>query len=170
MKRLGWYGLVFAAVIGLRTGVARADDKCAVKEGTKAPPFSLSMADGSEGVVLSKALAKGKPVVVAFWAYHCVPCQKELPMLQQLSEELKDKVNFLLVHAGPDETRMKQKLAELKVTLPSASDDTHKKEERYCVTALPKTFVLDKTGIIQAILPIADEAKLREELAKLGAK
>jgi peroxiredoxin len=139
-----------------------------VKVGSKAPPFTISMSDGSEGVVLRKALAKGKPVVVAFWAYHCVPCTHELPMLQKLSDELGDKVSFLLIHDGPDETLMKAKLAELKVTLPSASDDTRAKEERYCVHELPRTFVIDHDGVVRAIFETADEPRLRDQLFQLG--
>jgi thiol-disulfide isomerase/thioredoxin len=164
-------GLMVALVLGQASLARASEPACTVKVGSRAPPFSLSMADGSDGVSLNRALAKGVPVVVGFWAYHCVPCQKELPMLQKLAKELGPKATFLLIHAGPDETKMKQKLAELQITaLPSASDDTHRKEERYCVTSLPHTFVVDKTGIITAILPVADEARLRAELGKLGAR
>jgi thiol-disulfide isomerase/thioredoxin len=155
--------------LALLPQAARAEEtKCDLKVGSKAPPFSISMSDGSEGVVLRKALAKGKPVVVAFWAYHCKPCQHELPILQKLSDELGDQVTFLLIHDGPDETLMKAKLTELKITLPSASDDTRAKEERYCVRELPRTFVLDHEGIVRAIFETADEPKLRDQLVQLG--
>jgi thiol-disulfide isomerase/thioredoxin len=166
MKGAPWILLALLSASPVRA----ADAKCDLKVGSKAPPFSISMSDGSEGVVLRKALAKGVPVVVVFWAYHCKPCQHELPMLQHLADELGDKVSFLLIHDGPDETLMKAKLAELKVTLPSASDDTRAKEERYCVTELPRTFVLDHEGTVQAIFQTADDKGLRAELARLGVK
>ena len=157
------------AFAGLLAGPrATAEEKCDLKVGSKAPPFSVSMADGSEGVVLRKGLNKHAPVIVAFWAYHCVPCTHELPMLQKLSYELGDKVSFLLVHDGPDESLMRQKLTELKVKLKSASDDSRAKEDRYCVHELPRTFLIDKEGIIRAIFDKADEPRLREELSRLG--
>jgi thiol-disulfide isomerase/thioredoxin len=154
----------------LLTTNAFAADKCDVKVGSKAPPFSVSMADGSEGVVLRKALEKKVPVVVVFWAHHCKPCVHELPTLQTLADEVGSQVSFLLIHDGPDEALMKAKLAELKVTLPSASDDTRAKEDRYCVKELPRTFLLDGTGIIRAIFEKADDKLLRSELTALGVK
>lgn len=160
--------ILFALLLGATPVLAAG--KCDVKVGAKAPPFSVSMADGSEGVVLRKALAKKVPVVVAFWAHHCKPCAQELPMLQKLSEEVGDKVAFLLIHDGPDEALMKAKLAELKVNLPSASDDTRAKEDRYCVTELPRTFLLDGTGTVRAIFEKADDKQLRVELNSLGVK
>jgi len=156
------------ATLMLGAAGANAEPKCEAQVGLKAPPFSISMSDGSEGVVLRKALAKGAPVVVVFWAYDCVPCTRELPMLQRLADELGDKVTFQLIHDGPDETRMAAKLAELKVRLPSASDDTRAKEQRYCVHELPRTYVLDREGIIRAILDRADEVRLRKELVGVG--
>jgi cytochrome c biogenesis protein CcmG, thiol:disulfide interchange protein DsbE len=161
--------LVLAALVTGTSSRATAA-QCMVDVGKKAPPFSLSMADGSEGVVLNRALAKGVPVVVIFWAWDCVPCGKELPQVQHLANELGSKVSFLLIHDGPDEEKMKTRLAELKITLPSASDDSRMKEERYCVDSLPRTFVIDKTGIVRAIFKQYDETGLRDVLAKLAAK
>ena len=167
MTRLS-LALVLAAV--LSGPAASAAPQCAVAQGAKAPPFSLSMADGSEGVVLGRALAKGVPVVVIFWAWDCVPCGKELPQIQRIANELGPKASFLLIHDGPDEEKMKKRLAELNVTLPSASDDSRMKEERYCVDSLPRTFVIDKGGIVRNIFKQFDEPALRDALAKLGAK
>ena len=112
---------------------------------------TVSMADGSEGVVLNHALHKGVPVVVVFWAWDCVPCGKELPEIQRIANELGSKAAFLLIHDGPDEDRMKTRLAQLKITLPAASDDSRIKEERYCVDSLPRTYVIDGGGVIRAV-------------------
>ncbi len=170
MKFLG-LACALAAVLMLPGKAHAAGNECEkIKVGEKAPPFSLSMADGSEGLVLRKAIERKKPIVLVFWAHHCIPCRKELPTLQRLSVEWGDKVTFMLVHAGQDETLMKSKMAELHVSLPAASDDTEAKVGRYCVKELPRTFVLDSKGVIQAILQEANEDTLRSAVAALGVK
>src|ERR671928_70638 len=47
-----------------------------------APDFQLGLFDGST-FTLSDALAKGKPVIVNFWASWCGPCADEAPLLKQ---------------------------------------------------------------------------------------
>lgn len=149
--------------------VRAAEPSCPQAEvGAKAPPFSISMSDGTPGVVLREALGKKGPVVVVFWHHLCIPCQTELPMLQRLAEEPGHPATYLLIHSGPDEKRMKEKLQELGITLMSASDDTKAKAERYCVSELPRTFVLDREGVIRASLGEVTEARLRDELTRLS--
>jgi thiol-disulfide isomerase/thioredoxin len=141
---------------------------CAVKVGAKAPAFELVRADGHEGVALKDALARHVPVVVVFWAYYCAACQWELPILQQISQQVGDKVAFLLIHDGPDEERMRAVLATLRITLPSASDDAQVKEHEYCVKQLPTTVILDAKGVVQDILDPPDIPRLRKDLVQLG--
>jgi len=45
-----------------------------------------------------KVLKSTKPSLVDFWAEWCMPCKKIEPLLDQLSEEFKDKINFFKVN------------------------------------------------------------------------
>lgn len=160
--------LTLAAALLPSLSRAAAPPACAVKVGAHAPPFVLNRADGRDGVALERTLARNVPVVVVFWAYYCAACQWELPILQQISRQVGDKVAFLLIHDGPDEERMKAILAQLKITLPSASDDAQAKEQEYCVKELPTTVILDRKGVVKDILDPPDIPRLRNDLVQLG--
>lgn len=56
--------------------------------GTPAPDFTLSNLEGKE-VKLSQF--KGKVVLLNFWASWCVPCRSEMPAIELLHRECKDK-------------------------------------------------------------------------------
>jgi cytochrome c biogenesis protein CcmG, thiol:disulfide interchange protein DsbE len=64
--------------IALITGAPASAGGGKVKVGEIAPDFTLTLVDGSQ---VSLATLRGKVVVLNFWATWCVPCRKELPLL-----------------------------------------------------------------------------------------
>ncbi len=57
---------------------AGASDAKTLQVGDVAPDFRLKLVDGS---TVSLAELRGQVVVLNFWATWCVPCRKELPLL-----------------------------------------------------------------------------------------
>src|SRR5438445_9664309 len=53
--------------------------------GVRAPSFSKSALSG--GATLSAEAAKGKVLIIDFWATYCTPCAKEFPKLQALVDK-----------------------------------------------------------------------------------
>jgi peroxiredoxin len=155
------------------SSLARADDAPACRTpavGQPAPKFAVLQGDGQIGVSLPAALRKHLPVVVNFWRHDCEPCKKELPDFQKVATELQGKVTFLLVHVGDDEAKMRQVLQRLHVTLPSAADLNQTVAQDYCVaTAIPRTFIIDASGKVQAMLATVDAEGLRQALSKVTA-
>ena len=54
-----------------------------LKVGAIAPPFELTLMDGTK---VSSADLRGQVVVLNFWATWCVPCRAELPLLDRYYE------------------------------------------------------------------------------------
>ncbi|MEP6257212.1 MAG: TlpA disulfide reductase family protein, partial [Marinomonas sp.] len=62
--------------------------------GTAMPSAQLTHTDGS---TLDLASLKGEPVLVNLWATWCAPCVLEMPMLDNLADELGGDVRVLTV-------------------------------------------------------------------------
>ena len=58
----------------------------------------------------TEVLQSDRPVLVDFWAEWCAPCRKVAPLLEELAEELGDKVEIvkLDIDANPEVTRAYQ--------------------------------------------------------------
>lgn len=59
--------------------------------------WSMQLASEREERVMSLAQFQGKPVFLNFWATWCPPCIAEMPSIQELYNEYKDEVAFVLV-------------------------------------------------------------------------
>jgi thiol-disulfide isomerase/thioredoxin len=121
------------------TGIARP--------GAPAPQIALQVVGGGTSDL---AAEKGKVVLVNFWATWCEPCKSEMPALQQLANELKDRPFILysvdLQEDGPQiEAFQRQYNLQLYAVLDENGDVTR----AYGVRALPSTFVIDKAGILR---------------------
>ena len=58
----------------------------AVEEGDVLPKLLLYDRDGRQALVDIPKAAKGKRVLLNFWASYCAPCVKELPLLQERAD------------------------------------------------------------------------------------
>lgn len=65
-----------------------------IEAGTPLPEVTLK---DPAGKVLTTAQLKGTPVLLNLWATWCAPCKKEMPLLDELAEQLGDDVRVLTV-------------------------------------------------------------------------
>ena len=100
----------------------------------------------------SLSALKGKVVVLEFWATWCVPCVAEIPHLNQLSEEFRDKqVQFISVtDEGEDVIAPFLKRQEMKSWI--GLDTDRSAFEAYGIRGIPRTFLINQEGIIAASL------------------
>jgi len=121
-----------------------------VEKGDLAPDFELMDMTGNP-VQLSDF--RGKTVFVNFWATWCPPCRIEMPHMQQLYEDYKDKdVVILGVNVTPTEKTfegIQTFIEKEQLTFPIVLDEEGDITYQYQIMAYPTTYILDGRGIIQ---------------------
>ena len=115
------------------------------------------------------ASAKGKVVLVNFWATYCVPCRKEMPQLVALEAKLRAQ-GFQFVTISADEPEQVKDAAAFldKVKAPAPVYLRKAKDDDKFVAAidakwsgaLPASFLYDKTG--KKVRAFFGEVKLAE--------
>lgn len=117
------------------------------KVGQAAPDLTLARLDGGQ-VRLSEL--RGKVVLLNFWSTTCPPCRAEMPDLDSVYAEVKDKGGVVLAidqREAPD--TVSRFVAELRLTFPVGIDSDGSLFSLYGVQFLPTSFVVDKNGIIR---------------------
>lgn len=120
--------------------------------GYRAPDFGGI--DVATGQTVSLADLKGKPVLLNFWATWCPPCREEMPALDKLSRDYKDKVFVIALGADPGESAellsdyaKRNNLASLTILRDSAGSAAR----RYGIRAIPTSFFIDAQGTIREV-------------------
>jgi thiol-disulfide isomerase/thioredoxin len=123
--------------------------------GKPVPSFAGWSVDGRM-VSLSLLLAppRAEPaeaLVVSFFATWCEPCVRAMPMMQRALSASGPAVKGVLVAHGEDAAAVKPFLDARGVALPTILDPFLKLSQRLGVTALPRTFVVNRSGQVSAI-------------------
>ena len=147
------------------------DDKYAtelVKVGTAAPDFKMKTPDGKT-IQLSK-FAKGKTVVLDFWASWCPDCSKEAPDVVRLYNEFhSDKVEFIGISMDTNVEAWKKAIAQYDIRYPQASELKKFKEtdisKSYGVQWIPSVVVVSPEGkVLLSTVELHKVEKLLKEL------
>jgi thiol-disulfide isomerase/thioredoxin len=129
-------------------GTSSSGDKHAMV-GVHAPAFSRPAVVGQS--TLSTDGAKGKVLVVDFWATYCRPCEKEFPKLQALA----DKHGGSMLVYGLSEDESTEGIAafvkKTGVRFPIGWDQGNTISQRYKLEKMPTSYVVDKKGIIRFV-------------------
>lgn len=77
----------------------QAGGLCRAKVGERCPPLKLKTL---AGVAISDELAKGKVLLLDFWATWCAPCVAELPTLKRIHAAFAKREDLLMVSVSSD--------------------------------------------------------------------
>ena len=89
---------------------------------------------------------RGKVVFLNFWATWCPPCRAEMPNIQRLYEEYKDKIAFILV-TREDPMTVENFMKEKGYTLPFYRPASNPPAQLQSL-ALPTTYIINQEGEI----------------------
>jgi thiol-disulfide isomerase/thioredoxin len=139
-----------------------------VKNPDAAPAFQLNDLNGNP---VSLAEAKGKIVLLNFWATWCGPCRAEIPDLVDLQKRYADKFEIIALATDeddPDEVRRFVLQSGINYRVAMSSDAVRR--DYGGIAALPTSFVIDPEGrIVQKHVGLNDPSIYELEVrAMLG--
>jgi peroxiredoxin len=114
-----------------------------------APTFTLPARGGS---TIQLSQFKGQVVMINFWASWCVPCRKEMPLLETIYKKYKP-LGFTLigVNVEPDQKDAEKFLAQTPVTFPVLFDAKSQVSGLYNVQVMPTTVFIDRKGNVRMV-------------------
>lgn len=131
-------------MLALGMGAVLAIGAAPPKVGDVAPPFQLTMIDGSK-ITLDQL--RGQVVVLNFWATWCGPCKRELPLLDRYYDIQKSHGLKVFTIATEDSLplyELKKLFAVMKI--PSAK---RIKGNYPVLQGVPTNYVIDRSGHIR---------------------
>lgn len=132
-------------------------------------PPNFQWTDQKSGQPVTLESLRGKPLLLNFWGTWCPPCKAEMPEMQKIYDQQKDRVRFLGVTMGPrDEPLGVAQFVQLEnYTWDFIHDPNSDVMNRYQVTGIPSSYYIDKNGVIRAIfVGGADQPTIEANLKK----
>jgi peroxiredoxin len=128
--------------------------------------FTLTDLDGKHWTLRQLT---GKVVLVNFWATWCPPCRKEMPDLDAIYGELRDKGLVILAISDEDRTKVASFVAEHKVSYPVLLDPGRRVNDLFVVRGIPKSFVYDRSGhLVAESIDMRTRKQFMEMLGRAG--
>ena len=139
-------GLIFWLLVS--PALARPAD-AALRIGDILPSTTLFEVVNGAPMRIPEAL-RGKVVILHFWQIGCSSCKEEIPAMDVLYRKYRGKgLEILAVNVGQKKEDVKIFAAGLKVSYPILIDSEGKSAALYGVTDIPRTYVIDRSGVIR---------------------
>jgi len=113
-----------------------------------AEDFTLPLVDGRTFRLASQ---RGKPVFVNFWATWCPPCLEEMPAMERLWREHRDRLVMVAISVDSDPKAVAPFVERHGLTFAIALDPGLGVANAYGVRALPATVLVDREGMLKAL-------------------
>jgi cytochrome c biogenesis protein CcmG, thiol:disulfide interchange protein DsbE len=122
-------------------------DTSKARTGTIAPDFTLK---STTGATVTLSALRGHPVVIAFFASWCHPCEEELPVLEQFARADAGRLRVIGVNFQDLASDSAGFVRKLGVTFPALLEDpSGPVAQRYGVLGIPQTIFVDARGTVR---------------------
>jgi thiol-disulfide isomerase/thioredoxin len=137
-----------------------------VRDPDPAPEFKVKDLEGHD---LDLASARGKVVLLNFWATWCGPCRAEIPSLIALQEHYKDQIQIIgLVVDQDDEQELRSFVQGEGLNYPIALAPGKTRIDYGGIAALPTLFVINSEGkVVQKHVGLFNPALYEAEVRAL---
>ena len=159
--------IVTALLLSTLAGSALAMGARPPAAGMPAAGFSLT---DLHGKAHSLEQYKGKIVLVNFWATWCKPCTSEMPAMQTVYDQLRDKDFVVLaVNELEDEAKVREHIQQYNHTFPVLLDCENQVANQYGVFGLPVSVFIDQQGVVQEYIKggLLTERKIQEIVSRI---
>ena len=111
-----------------------------------ADPLEINLSD-PHGQPVNLADFRGKIVFINFWTTWCLACVIEMPSMEKLHQQFKDKAFVMLaINLQESASTVIEFFREYKLTFTALMDTTGDVGAGLGIRAIPTTFILDKEG------------------------
>jgi peroxiredoxin len=127
--------------------LAYVDAVSLTKPGAEAPSFRITGADGRD---FEPNALRGKVLLINFFATWCVPCNLELPHLEELWRQYGGRNDFAMLVIGREESdeSLRVFMKQHGYSFPVAADPEHLVYSLYAKELIPRTYVIARDGTI----------------------
>ncbi len=150
--------MVVGAVVFAASGIVAAGTRYLGHEfvqitvGSTAPDFTAVAVMDSAAPPKTLAAYKGQVTLLNVWATYCIPCRTEMPSIQRLYDEYKDR-GLQVVAVSVDAPGMEQAIrdftAEYTLKFDILYDAPGTIQRDYMTVGVPETFLIGKDGVIR---------------------
>ena len=128
--------------------ISASSAKAALRIGNALPPATLPAVSGAP--IRIPDSVRDKVVVLHFWQIGCSSCSLEMPALDGLYKKYRNKgLEVLAVNVGQKKEVVKTFAAELGASFSILIDPAGKIASVYGVTDVPRTYVIDRSGVVR---------------------
>jgi cytochrome c biogenesis protein CcmG/thiol:disulfide interchange protein DsbE len=150
-------------LIGMSKGMVKEMKVRKKLIGKKFPFENLTTIDGKK---LNFVDLNGKPTLINFWFTQCYPCLEEIPVLNQIKEEFKDKINFISITYDSKEKVLKlfekEKYDFIHLT------DQKDMIKKMGIKSYPQNYLINKNGLIFSVEDGIEYLNVTDEKPKIG--
>ena len=153
-RRLLWVSgagglVVLLGVLSMIAARSEGPATAASGRAKEAPAFELpDLADPERQVELADF--RGTPLVLNFWASWCVPCRREMPVLDEVATTFEGRVAFLGIDHQDNREDALELVRRTGVAYPSAYDPKGDVAQAYGIFGFPSTVLVRPDGTIAA--------------------
>lgn len=145
-------------------------EKSTYRVGDQAPDFKLQLVNEYDGLeVIQLSELKGKGVLISFWETNCLPCEREIPYMEEVYSSYRDKgIEFVAVSLDVNNFVLQRFVQTNGMSFPVVQDNNEQVRNLYNISSLPSKLFINAEGeIVEIINKRMEPDELRQHLDQI---